>query len=455
MEHREQRTYQRFTATQRIEHFVLMLSFTALAITGLPQKYVGHNWAETMIGWMGGIETVRQIHHAAAVVLLLGSIFHVVAIGYRLFVLRVPPAILPHPRDLLDMIDEFRYLLGLAKKPPPMDRYTYHEKLEYWGVVWGTLIMAITGFMMWNPITTTRFLPGEVIPAAKAAHGGEAILAVLTILTWHTYHAHIKHFNKSIFTGKLTEEEMEEEHPLELERIKAGQVPTPPDEETRRRREHLYIPVAGIMSAVLLFGLYEFVTFEETAITTLPRRVTVVAYAPATPTPTATPTATATPTPMPKPTFTPTSFPVLPGVPIPHVLTQRENCVLCHGQGAMKPFPTDHAGRGNETCLKCHPLTGNERVLPTTQPASVPSFQTAVLPILQAKCVVCHGGIAGLHMTTYEGLMQGSEHGPVIVPGQPDKSLLVQKMLSEHPTLLTEEELAIVRAWIEAGAPNN
>ena len=96
------------------------------------------------------------------------------------------------------------YLKDFFKVEPPQEaRYTFGEKVEYWSVVWGTVIMAVTGFMMWNPISTLRFLPGEAIPAAKAAHGGEAVLAVLAIIIWHFYHVHIKTFNKSMFTGKL------------------------------------------------------------------------------------------------------------------------------------------------------------------------------------------------------------------------------------------------------------
>ncbi|MCS7039976.1 MAG: hypothetical protein NZP34_10260, partial [Caldilineales bacterium] len=75
--------------------------------------------------------------------------------------------------------------------------------MEYWAVIWGTAVMIITGFMLWNPITTTKFLPGSWIPAAKAAHGGEALLAFLAIIVWHVYNVHIKTFNRSMFTGKL------------------------------------------------------------------------------------------------------------------------------------------------------------------------------------------------------------------------------------------------------------
>ena len=453
MEKQQHKSYVRFTLAQRLEHFVLMVSFTVLALTGIPQKYVGRRWAEEMISLMGGIEMVRNIHHIAAVVLMLVSIYHVVAVGYRLFVLRVRPSILPHPKDIIDFLDDVRYNLGLAKHRPQMDRYTYGEKIEYWAVVWGTLLMAVTGFMMWNPITTTRFLPGEVIPAAKAAHGGEALLAILAIITWHSYHVHLRHFNKSIFTGKLTEEEMREEHPLELARIEAGQGPTLPDEETRRRRERIYLPVAAMMSLALLWGLYEFVTFEETAITTLPRQSTVVAFVPATPTPGV--TRVPSPTPVIQVTATPSPQGSIPVVAVPHALAGQEHCLMCHGIGAMKPFPEDHTGRGNETCLSCHAPADESQALPTVELPAVPSFSTEVLPLFQARCVVCHGDAAGLRLTSYEDLMKGSVNGPVVVPGRPDASRLVQKISEAHPTQMAEEDLAVVQAWIGAGAPNN
>ncbi len=283
---KRQREYVRFGLAQRIEHFILMTSFTLLALTGLPQKFVGHPAAETLIVWLGGIERTRQLHHVAAVVLLAGSAFHLISVGYRLFVLRVKPAILPGLDDAVYVVQELAYFLCLRDERPKAGRYTYREKLEYWAVVWGTALMAVTGFMLWNPITTTRYLPGEIIPAAKAAHGWEAILAVLSILTWHVYNVHLKQFNKSIFTGRMSEEEMAHEHPLELERLKAGEVMERPDPRVVRRRAAIYMPMAVIVALISAWALYEFVTLEETALTTIPRRPTVQPYVPATPMPT-------------------------------------------------------------------------------------------------------------------------------------------------------------------------
>jgi cytochrome b subunit of formate dehydrogenase len=188
-----------------------------------------------------------------------------------MFVARVSLTMMPGWQDILDGFQALGYNLGLAKNPPRMGRYTFGEKVEYWAVIWGTVIMVITGFMLWNPIATTRFLPGQAIPAAKAAHGGEAILAILSIITWHVYHVHIKHFNRSIFTGRISRHEMEEEHPLELAAIEAGVQDRPVDPVALRRRQRIFYPVALLISVTLLLGLYWFVTFEQTAIITLPQ----------------------------------------------------------------------------------------------------------------------------------------------------------------------------------------
>lgn len=371
------KTYLRFSVSQRIEHAVLLVSFTILAVTGLPQKFVGQGWAETTIAVLGGIETVRIIHRTAAIVLLIGSIYHLAAAGYRFFVLHRPLAILPSLQDVLDFFTDVSYYLGLRRHGAHMDRYTYAEKIEYWAVVWGTVIMAITGFMLWNPITTTRFLPGDFVPAAKAAHGGEAILAVLSILTWHVYHVHLKRFNKSMFTGKLTREEMEEEHPLELLRIERGEAPIDPDPETRRRRERVYLPIAAIVSALLLVGVYSFASYEQTAITTLPQRATITPFVPATPTPT--PPMTPTPT---------RERAVGIASAIPHPIAGREQCSLCHALGAMKPFPEDHVGRSDESCTACHvvaateatpELTATAITETPTAPATVAATATGVI----------------------------------------------------------------------------
>ena len=215
-----------------------------------------------------------------------------------------PLSMLPGIKDAKDGIQVILYNLGLRKNFPQMGRYNFEEKLEYWAFVWGAVVMGLTGFMMWNPIMTTRILPGEAIPAAKAAHGGEALLAVGAIIIWHMYSVHLKRFNKSMFTGKMNEEEMLHEHPLELADLKAGIAgPRVTDPKELRKRKSIYFPIAGVLSIIMLAGIYGFINLETTSLTTIPSGSnSIPAYLPQTPTPFISPTPTSLPA-------TQTSFP--------------------------------------------------------------------------------------------------------------------------------------------------
>ncbi len=263
--------YRRFTTSQRFEHILLLVSFSVLALTGLPQKYAGHDWAKTMIETMGGIESIRIVHRFMATVLMTEAIFHIGMLGYKIVVLGHRLNMVPSLTDAKNVWDEVRYNLGLRREFPKYPRYNYGEKAEYLAVVWGTLIMVLTGFLLWNPIAATRLVPGAWIPAARAAHGAEAVLAVASIVTWHMYNVHIKHFNKAMFTGKVTQEQMEEEHGEELEALEKGHVRRDPPPDIIRQRRRYFWPYAAITTAIMLAVLVYFVTFEQTAITTVPR----------------------------------------------------------------------------------------------------------------------------------------------------------------------------------------
>jgi cytochrome b subunit of formate dehydrogenase len=282
----ETRKYNRFSVARRVEHLLMLLSFTTLGLTGLPQKFADAPISVSMIQALGGIETLRSIHHAAAIVMMFGTAYHLLVMGYHVFVLRSRMSMLPSLQDIKDGWQALMYNLGFAKSYPQMGRYTFEEKMEYWAFVWGAIIMGLTGFLMWNPITATRYLPGEFIPAAKAAHGGEALLAVLAIIIWHMYGVHIKRFNKAMWTGTQTEAEMLHEHPLELADIKAGIADRRPDAASIRKRLRVYIPLATILTVGMLAGIYAFINLEETALTTVPPQENAPEiFVPQTPTP--------------------------------------------------------------------------------------------------------------------------------------------------------------------------
>lgn len=290
--------YLRFDLSERFEHWIFITSFLILGATGLVQRYSANPVSEFTVSLIGGIETVRLLHHIAATVMMLIVIYHIGALGYRVYVNRARLTMLPIISDATNAYHAILYYIGRRKDPPQQGRYTFEEKIEYWAVVWGTVIMAITGFMMWNPIATTRILPGQFIPAAKAAHGLEAVLAILSILIWHMYHVFIRHFNKAMYTGKMSEEELLHEHPLEYADIKAGIAKPPVTKEGVKKRSRIYLPVYSVLAVLMLVGVYLFVAYEETAIITIdPIEEEVPVFVPLPPTPL--PTAPPSPTPPP------------------------------------------------------------------------------------------------------------------------------------------------------------
>jgi cytochrome b subunit of formate dehydrogenase len=406
------KTYTRFDPVQRIQHIVFLVSFSILGITGLPQKYMLSPISIGFFNFFGGIENVRLIHHTSAIVMMIVSVIHVLDVLYRVYVLRTPIAMIPWINDAIHVYEDVLYYIGLRKHKAYYGRYTYAEKAEYLAVIWGTVIMGLTGFMMWNPISTLRFVPGEAVPAAKAAHGGEAVLAILAIIIWHFYHVHLKHFNKSIFTGTLDREEMEDEHPAELAAMDAGEHLTPIPEAVLRKRQMIYAPIAIAILAIFSYGFYFFIGYETTAVTTVPAGSVVQVYIPqtSTPAPTLPPTATTVPTKV--PSATPAST-------------------------------TEEA-----------PSVSNSST-PEDTVAAV-TWDSAVGPLFMQKCLMCHGPSAsgGLNLSTYADAMKGGASGAAFTPGDSAKSSMIVKFESgEHPyAVLSPEELLQIKAWLDAGA---
>ncbi len=216
---RVERTFWRFTLGQRWEHALLLLSVTVLALTGLPQKYRAAVWSQQILSTPERVETVRQIHHIFALVLTLEVLYHLGKAIVLLARRRLPGDMLPTWQDMRDAGQMIKYLLFLSKEKPAFGKYNFEQKFTYWFLFFGIGIMVVTGFIIWLPLVVTRFFPGGIVPAAKLAHSTEAIVAVVFIIIWHFYHVHLERLNLSIFTGRLSEEEMREYHAREYERL--------------------------------------------------------------------------------------------------------------------------------------------------------------------------------------------------------------------------------------------
>lgn len=202
---------------------MIMVLFIILAVTGIPQRFFEAEWAQWLIVHLGGIDRVRWLHRVSGILFALVATLHIGVVLSLVLMRRVDLNMVPTKKDFRDAIVTLRYYLGLSEQQAQFDRYDYRQKFEYWGLVLGGIVMIITGFILYFPTFFTRFFPGQVIPAAQVAHSSEGLLAFLVVIVWHVYNAHLNPdvfpFDFSIFTGKVSEERIRHEHPLEYARL--------------------------------------------------------------------------------------------------------------------------------------------------------------------------------------------------------------------------------------------
>jgi formate dehydrogenase gamma subunit len=235
------RLYLRMTLNERLQHGILALSFIILVITGFMLRYPEAWWVVMLRNLSSqAFEWRGLIHRVAGVVMLLAGVWHVAYLaltqrGRELFM-----DLLPRWKDLADMKGILRYNLGLDKERPLFARFSYIEKTEYWALIWGSILMTVTGFLLWYENVTIGLFTKLGFDISRTVHFYEAILATLAIIVWHFYfvifNPDVYPMNLSWLTGKMSEEEMETEHPLELERLKrleAQEAETAAREDTR------------------------------------------------------------------------------------------------------------------------------------------------------------------------------------------------------------------------------
>ncbi len=224
--HHEPRLYLRMSLNERVQHATLAISFMILVITGFALRYPDAWWVESIRNLSPWMFEVRSLmHRIAGVVMVLISLYHVY------YILAVPRGkqllrdLLPVRQDITDLVNAFKWYLRITDERPRFGRFSYIEKAEYWALIWGTVVMAATGFILWFDNTFMNLLTKLGWDIARTIHYYEAWLATLAILVWHFYFVIFNPesypLNLAFWKGTLTEEEMEDEHPLELEEIRA------------------------------------------------------------------------------------------------------------------------------------------------------------------------------------------------------------------------------------------
>jgi formate dehydrogenase gamma subunit len=220
--------YDRMSANERFQHGTMALSFIILVLTGFGLRYPDAWWVVALRNLSEYSFEIRSVlHRTAGVVLVAISLYHV---GYVAFTKRGRQLIKDlwlRRQDLLDFYGMIKYNLGFSQVKPKIGRFGYVEKSEYWALVWGTVVMGVTGAILWFETVSMGMFTKLGWDIARTIHFYEAILATAAIIVWHFYFVI---FNPDVYpmslawlTGKISEEEMAEEHPLELVAIKEMQ----------------------------------------------------------------------------------------------------------------------------------------------------------------------------------------------------------------------------------------
>lgn len=216
-------TVVRLSLNERIQHFILMGTFITLVITGFALKFPEAWWAAPFTQWEGGFAMRGFLHRLAGGLMVLLAFYHVFYIIKTKRGQRHIREMLPTLKDFFDVIQMIKFNLGLAKERPKFAYYNYIEKAEYWALIWGTIVMSVTGFILWFENISLKYFPKWITDVSTVAHYYEAILATAAIIVWHFYFQffdpHVYPMNTTCVTGKMSEETLKLEHGLEYERL--------------------------------------------------------------------------------------------------------------------------------------------------------------------------------------------------------------------------------------------
>jgi formate dehydrogenase gamma subunit len=217
---RQARQIVRLSFNQRVQHWLLLSSFIVLVLSGFALQY-----PDSWFAWVLGISEYlrRIIHRLAAVIMITVGVYHLCYLALSKEGQLWTKDMLPKWQDVKDVMANFGYHLGITKERPKFGRFGYAEKAEYWAVVWGTIVMGLTGLMIWFKLGVFGFLPRWSIDIALAVHFYEAVLATLAIIVWHFYHVmfdpDVYPVNFAFLDGRVSEEFYQKEHELAYEQM--------------------------------------------------------------------------------------------------------------------------------------------------------------------------------------------------------------------------------------------
>lgn len=216
-EERESLGRLRFSRRQVIQHAALVISFTVLVVSGFMLAYPDTWWSRLLVD-AGVTESIRRwVHRGAAIVMVGASFYHlgwILGTPYGRAELR---RIAPTLRDMREFLQNMRFHLGRSNLPAAFGKYDYPAKAEYWALVWGTVVMALTGLVLWFPVVTTSLLPFWVVKVSEVIHLFEAWLATLAIVIFHFFyvigHPEVYPISLGMFHGRMPRDQARHHHP--------------------------------------------------------------------------------------------------------------------------------------------------------------------------------------------------------------------------------------------------
>lgn len=230
---KDRRMFQRFDPIIRQLHFVLILSFLGLALTGMTLKFSYMPWALWLSRVLGGFQTMGIIHRTCAVIMLLVFGTHVAVIVQRkrkagitwIKMIFSPNSLMFNWNDLREIVQTMKWFFRRGPQPR-YGQWTYWEKFDYFAVFWGVAIIGSSGLILWFPEWCTYILPGWFINVATIIHSDEALLAVGFIFTIHFFNTHFRPekfpMDMAMFTGRIPVEELAHERPRQYEELVAS-----------------------------------------------------------------------------------------------------------------------------------------------------------------------------------------------------------------------------------------
>jgi len=212
----EQAFVERMALRFRWQHAALLTSFIVLVLTGFALKFPD-SWFSSMLS-LG--EHMRRLLHRIAACMLIGvSVYHLFDVALTRDGRHLLRDLLPTLEDVHAARQNLAYYLGLASQKPEFPRFNYAEKAEYWALVWGMVVMGVTGAMLWAKVLVGNHLPRWWLDVATAIHFYEAVLATLAILVWHFYQVFfdpdVYPMNWAWYDGKMSRHHYQEEHGLD------------------------------------------------------------------------------------------------------------------------------------------------------------------------------------------------------------------------------------------------